>query len=172
MLASRSTHTTQKGRMQRKSRGFPYTHSALIIVPLILVDSCFPAPQTHEFFYPTTFQFISWTDSSDTTSSIPYADPSPGNGTICWLSGAWPRFGGDLAKQILVLLALSETVHRAWIDVSHKVVWDGARTRFLHPWDVWWDSGGPWSDLSLRTLVIPSKPLVQLPPNHTQAQLV
>jgi len=56
----------------------------------------------------------------------------------CWLVGAWPRFRVDLAKQIPVLLALSATVHGAQTEVSPEVVWEGARTRFPHPQDVWW----------------------------------
>ena len=54
----------------------------------------------------------------------------------CWLSGAWPKFKGDLAKQILVLLALSEIVHGAQAEVSPEVVWEGVITRFQHPSDV------------------------------------
>ena len=94
--------------------------------------------RTRESSCPTTLQFLSLLDSSDTTSEISYVDPSLGNGTICWLVGAWPRFRGDLAKQILVPLALPATVHRAQIEISPEVVWEGARTRFPHPRDVWW----------------------------------
>ena len=67
-----------------------------------------------------------------------YADLSPDNGTICWLVGAWPRFKVSLAKQILVLLAFLAIVHGARTKVSLEVVWEGARTRFPHPRDVWW----------------------------------
>ena len=123
--------------MQRNFRGFLYISSALIIVPLILVDSYFPGPRTRESFFPTTLQFISLSDSSDTTSDISYADLGPGNGTICCLIGAWPRFRVDLAKQIPVILALWATVRGARIVVSPEVVWEGARTRFSHPGDVW-----------------------------------
>lgn len=41
-----------------------------------------------------------------------------------------------LAKKILLLLALSETVCIAQTEVLSKVVWEGARIRFLHPRDV------------------------------------
>ena len=74
--------------MQRKFHGFPYISSAPTTIPLILVDSFFLVPQTHESFYLTTLQFLSSLDSSDTTSYIPYVDPSPSNETICWLVGA------------------------------------------------------------------------------------
>ena len=74
--------------------------------------------------------------SSNTTSDIPYADPDLGNGTICWLVWASPRFKDDLAKQIPVLLALLAIVYRVQIEVSPEVVWEGARTRFAHPRDV------------------------------------
>lgn len=124
--------------MQRKFHGFPYISSALSIVPLILMNSCLLASQTHEFFCPTTLQFISLLDSSDTTSNIPYANPDPSNGTICWLVGAWPRFIGDLAQKIPVLQALSAIVYEEETKVSPEVVWEGGRTRFLHPGDVWW----------------------------------
>ena len=49
------------------------------------------------------------------------------------VSGAWPRFGSDLAKKILVLLAVLATVCGAWTKVSPEVVWEDAGTRFLHP---------------------------------------
>lgn len=124
--------------MQRKFFGFPYISSALTIVPLIPADSYFLAPRTRESFHPTTLQFISLSDSNDTTLEISYADPGPRNGTIYWLIGAWPRFRGDLAKQITVLLALSATICGARNNVSPEVVWECARTRFLHPGDVWW----------------------------------
>ena len=55
---------------------------------------------------------------------------------VCWLIGALPRFRVDLGKQIPVLLALSETVRAVKNEVSPEVVWEGARTRFPHPWDV------------------------------------
>lgn len=42
----------------------------------------------------------------------------------------------SLAKQIPVLLALLATVHGVQTEVSPKVVWESARTRFLHPRDV------------------------------------
>ena len=58
--------------------------------------------------------------------------------SIYWLFGAWPTFRGDLAKQILVLLALSTTVHKAQTEISPEVVWEGARTRFPHRRDVAW----------------------------------
>jgi len=74
--------------MQRKIHGFLYISSTLTIVPLILMDSYFPTLRTHEYFFPTTLQFPSSSDSSDITSDIPYADPSPKNRTICWLIGA------------------------------------------------------------------------------------
>ena len=83
--------------------------------------------------------FLCWIPS-DTTSDIPYADLGPGNKTICWLVGASPRFTGDLAKQILVLLTLSATIHIVQTEVLPKVVWEGARTRFLHSRDIWWFS--------------------------------
>jgi len=124
--------------MQRKFHGFLYKSSAQTTLPSIFVDSYFPAPQTHESLCPTTLQFISLSDSNDTTSNISYADPSPGNRTICWLIGAWPRFRVDLAKQILVLLSLSAKVRGAQTEVSLEVVWEGDRTRFSHPGYVWW----------------------------------
>jgi len=74
--------------MQRKFHGFQYIIRNLTTLPLILTDSCFPAPQTREFFYPITLQFLSFSDFSDTTSDISYADVGPGNITICWLIGA------------------------------------------------------------------------------------
>ena len=156
LLASQSTRTTHRGRTQRKFRGFPYISSALTTIPLILVDSYFRVPRTRKYFCPTTLQFLSLSDSNDTTSDIPYADPSPDNRTMCWLVGAWPRFRGDLAKQISVLLALSATVHGARIEVSPKVVWDRARTRFLHPGDVWWF-------LVIRTLTLCARRYAHLP---------
>ena len=55
-----------------------------------------------------------------------------------WLVRDWPMFGGDLAKQILVLLTLSATICGARIEVSPEVVWEGPRTSFPHPRDVWW----------------------------------
>ena len=42
----------------------------------------------------------------------------------------------SLAKKILVLLVLSTIVCGARTEVSPKVVWDGARTKFPHPGDV------------------------------------
>jgi len=150
LLASRSTHTTQRERMQRKFHGFPTT------VPLILMNSCFPALRTCESFCLTTLQFLSSLDSSDTTSNIPYANLNLSNETICWLVGAWPRFRDDLAKQIPVLLALSEIVHGVQTEVSPEVVWEGARTMFLHPGDVWWVPSGLQFDpvrMSLCTLI-------------------
>ncbi len=41
-----------------------------------------------------------------------------------------------LAKQIPILLVLSEIVHGARTEVSPEVVWEGAGTRFPHPRDV------------------------------------
>jgi len=70
------------------------------------------------------------------TSDITYANPSPGNGTIFWLVWSSPRFKDDLAKQIPVLLVLSATIRRVRTEVSPKVVWEDARTRFSHPRDV------------------------------------
>jgi len=122
--------------MQRKFRGFLYISSTLTIVPLILADSYFPAPRTREYFCPTTLQFLSLSDSSDMTSDISYAYPGPSNGTLFWLIEASPRFRGDLAKQILVLLALSTIVRRVRTEVSPEVVWEGARTIFPHLGDV------------------------------------
>ena len=124
--------------MQRKFHGFSYISSNLNTLPLITTDSCFPASWTRESFCGTTLQFFSLSDSNDTTSDISYADLGPDKVTICWLIGVWPRFRVDLAKQILVLLALSATVHGAWIEVSLEVVWKGTSTRFPHPRDVWW----------------------------------
>ena len=79
--------------MQRKFHGFPYISSSLTTVPSVPTDSYFPALRTHEQVCPTTLQFLSLTDSSDTTSDIPYVDIGPGNGTIFCLDGAWHRFG-------------------------------------------------------------------------------
>jgi len=124
--------------MQRKFHGSPYISSNLTTLPLITMDSFFRAPWTHESFCPTTLQFLSLRDSNDMTSYISYADPGPGNRTICWLIGAWPRFKVKLAKQIPVLLVLLAIVHEAWTKVSPEVVWEGARTRFPHLGDVWW----------------------------------
>jgi len=138
LLALWSTHTTQRGRMQRKFCGFPYIRITLTIVPFILMDSYFPMLQAREYFYPTTLRFISLLDYNDMTSNIPYVDPSLGKRTICWLVGAWPRFKGDLAKQILVLLAFLAIVRGARTEVSPEVVWEGARIRFPHVGDVWW----------------------------------
>ena len=45
-------------------------------------------------------------------------------------------FRSDLAKQIPRLLALSAIVRGARTEVSPKVVWEGAGTRFPHPRDV------------------------------------
>jgi len=42
----------------------------------------------------------------------------------------------SLAKQILVLLALSAIVRGVRTEVSPKIVWEGAGTRFPHPRDV------------------------------------
>jgi len=70
------------------------------------------------------------------TSDIPYVDLSLCNEIICWLVGAIPKFGGDLAKQIPVILALPTTIRGAQTEVSLEVVWEGARTRFPHPRDV------------------------------------
>ena len=100
------------------------------------MDSYFPALRTRESSCPNTLQFLSLLDSSDMTSDIPYADPGPSNRTICWLVGAWPKFRGDLAKQIPVLLALSAKFREARTEVSTEVVWEGARTRFPHIGDV------------------------------------
>lgn len=132
--------------MQRKFCGFPYISSTLTIVPLILMDSYFPTPRTREFSYPTTLQFHSLLDSSDTTSDIPYADLGPRKGTICWLVGAWPRFKDDLSKQIPILLALSVTIRGVRTKVSPEVVWKGARTRFFSPWRCLMISSGPRFD--------------------------
>ena len=74
----------------------------------------------------------------------------------CWLVGAWPRFRGDLAEQIPVLLALSETVYGAWTEVSPEVVWEGARTNFPHPWDVW--------EVRLVSLFVPAHRLLRTLP--------
>ena len=132
------TRTTQRGRMQRKLHGFPYISSTLTTLHSIPTDSCFPALWTREYSCPATIQFLSLLNTSDMTSDISYVDPSPGNRTIYWLTGAWPRFRVDLAKQIPILLALSATVRGARIEVSLEVVWEGARTRFPHPRYVWW----------------------------------
>ena len=56
--------------MQIKFRGFPNISSTLTTIPLILMDSCFPAPQTRESSNPTTLQFPSWSNLSDVTSHI------------------------------------------------------------------------------------------------------
>ena len=157
--------------MQRKFHGFPYISSALTTVPLILADSCFHTPRTRECSCPTTLQFLSLLDSNDMTSNIPYADLSPSNETICWLVVAWTRFRDDLAKQIAVLLALSEIVQRARTEVSPKVVWEGARTRFPHPRDVWWFFGGSWFDptcMSLHPSIGPSQHVML--PSHNPAR--
>ena len=48
----------------------------------------------------------------------------------CWgLTQVWSQS----AKQIPVLLALSETFHGVRTEVSPEVVWGGLGTRFLHP---------------------------------------
>jgi len=124
--------------MQTKFCGYSYISSSLTTLPSILADSCFPTPWTCESFCLATLQFFSLSDSSNTTSDISYADPGLGNGPICWLIGAWPKFQVDLAKQILVLLALSAIVCRARTKVSPEVICEGARTRFPHPGYVWW----------------------------------
>ena len=111
LLGSRSTRTNQRGRMQRKFRGFFYISSNITTPPLIIVDSYFPALRTRESSSPTTLQFLSFSDSSDTTSDISYANLGLDNGTIFWLIGACPRFRVTLAKQIPVLLSLSAIVH-------------------------------------------------------------
>jgi len=77
--------------MQRKFHGFTYISIALTTLPSTLTDSYFPALRTCEFSYPTTFQFLSLWDSSDTTSDIPYVDPGPGNG---------------------------HSLHRSWLDLA------------------------------------------------------
>ena len=136
LLTLWSTHTTQKEMMQIKFHGFLYIGSAPTIVPYILVGFCAPALRTCESSCPTTLQFLSLLDSSGTTLDIPYADLGLDNGNICWLVWAWPRFRGDLAKKIPVLLALSAIVRGARIEVSPEVVWEGARTRFPQPRDV------------------------------------
>ena len=93
--------------------------SSLTILPLIIMDSCFLTPRTRESFCPTDLQFLSLSDSSDTTSDISMQILVP------------------TMEQIPVLLALSKTVHGARTEVSPEVVWEGARTRFPHRWDVW-----------------------------------
>ena len=52
---------------------------------------------------------------------------------VLWAS---PRFRGDLAKQIPLLLALSATVRGVQTEVSPEVVWEGSRTRFPRLGDV------------------------------------
>jgi len=56
--------------MQRKFWGSLYTSSSLTTLPLIVVDSCFLAPQIHESFCPTNLQFLSLSNSGDTTLDI------------------------------------------------------------------------------------------------------
>ena len=47
-----------------------------------------------------------------------------------------PGSAVSLAKQIPILLALSGIVRGEHTEVSLKVVWEGARTRFPHLGDV------------------------------------
>jgi len=56
--------------MQRKFHGFSYISSNLTTLPLIIIDSYFPASRTCESSYPTTLQFLSLLKSSDTTSNV------------------------------------------------------------------------------------------------------
>ena len=124
------------GNNAKKFHGFSYISRTLIIVRLILADSCFPASRTRESFYPATLQFLSLPDYSDMKSDMSYADPGSGKGTIYWLVVAWPRFKGDLAEQFPVRMALSATVCGVRTEVSLEVVWEGPRTRFPHPGDI------------------------------------
>jgi len=56
--------------------------------------------------------------------------------------GPDPGSAVSLAKKILILPALSAIDRGSQIKVSPEVVWEGAGTRFLHPWDVWmWEIG-------------------------------
>jgi len=50
----------------------------------------------------------------------------------CWLSGPWPRFNVNLAKQIPTLLDLSAPICKAQTEVSPEVVWGDVGTKFLH----------------------------------------
>lgn len=81
--------------MQRKFHGFPYISSNLTTLPLKIVDSCFPTPQTRESFCPTTLQFLSLSDSSDTTSDISMQIPVPTTESFVGLLGPDP--GSELS---------------------------------------------------------------------------
>ena len=63
-------------------------------------------------------------------------DLGPGNRTICSLSGSWPRFTVNYANQNHTLLALLASTLIVKTEVSPKVVWGNAGTKFLHPRDV------------------------------------
>jgi len=62
--------------------------------------------------------------------------PVPETEPFVGLLGPNPGSEELLAKHIPQLLALSATVHRARTKVSLEVAGEGARTRFLHHWDV------------------------------------
>jgi len=59
---------------------------------------------------------------------------SPGNRTIFWLRGSWPRFRVSCTnQQNPTLLALSATTRVPQATVSLEAIWGDARTKFLHP---------------------------------------
>ncbi len=100
--------------------------------PSIGTNSYFLVPRTRESSNPTTFQFISWSDSSGATYHISFKQiPVPTMEPFVGLGG--PNPGSKLVAPTNKTLHYWPFRKVAQPTVSLEVTWGDAGTKFLHP---------------------------------------